>query len=315
MLSELQKCTAQAIVNIYETGSVLGDYGCIAVVEKDPGHLTYGRSQTTLASGNLHTLIQQYCDAANARFAKRLRQWLPQLQAKNFALDADKQLHNVLRAASDDPVMRNVQDGFFDSCYWDTAAQTAQRAGLSCALGIAVAYDSTVHGSWDLIRKRTNQQIGTIDVIGEQQWIRAYVRTRREWLANHANSLLRKTTYRMDAFNAMLDLNNWNLDLPLVVRGAEISSASLKANPSACFDGPAVGSRALDTQQSPLPRGLDVRLLQLALSDWGANVKADGIFGPGTAACLSDYQKAKGLPANGAADPNLVKQMAAGCYG
>lgn len=314
MLTELQKRTAQAIVNIYETGSVLGDYGCITVIEKDPGHLTYGRSQTTLASGNLHILIKQYCDQTGARFAERLRQWLPQLQAKNFALDADKKLHNVLRAASDDPAMRNAQDSFFDSCYWVSAEQAAQRARLNCAIGIAVAYDSTVHGSWDLIRKRANRHAGAIDAIGEHEWIRAYVRMRREWLANHANSLLRKTTYRMDAFKAMLDLNNWNLDLPLVVRGAEISAATLNANPPHCFDGPEPGSRALDIKQSPLPRGLDVRLLQLALSDSGANVKADGIFGPGTAACLSDYQKAKGLPVNGAADRNLMRQMAESCF-
>lgn len=313
MLSKLQKQTAQAIVNIYEAGSVLGDYGCVTVIEQDPGHLTYGRSQTTLASGNLHSLIKQYCDQAGARFEKRLRQWLPQLQAKNFTLDADKKLHNVLRAASDDPAMRNTQDSFFDSCYWVAAEQAALRAKLTCAIGIAVAYDSTVHGSWDFMRKRTNQ-VGAIDVIGEHEWIRTYVRVRREWLANHANSVLRKTTYRMDAFKAMLDLNNWNLDLPIVVRGAEISAATLSANPAQCFNGPEPGSRALDTKQSPLPRGLDVRLLQLALSDWGGNVKADGIFGPGTATCLSDYQKAKGLPVNGAADRNLVKQMAESCY-
>lgn len=315
MLTQLQKRTIQSIVNVYETGVVLGDYGCVTVIEKDPGHLTYGRSQTTLASGNLHLLIKQYCDQAGARFAKRLQQWLPQLQAKDLALDVDKKLHNVLRAASDDAVMREVQNNFFDSHYWSTAEQSAQRAKLSCAMGIAIVYDSTVHGSWDLIRKRTNQQVGTIDNFGEREWICAYVRTRRAWLANHANSLLRKTTYRMDAFNAMIEMNNWNLELPLVVRGAEISTASLSANPPNCFDGPEPGSRALDSKQSPLPRGLDVRLLQLALSDWGANVKADGIFGPGTATCLSNFQKAKGLPANGSADRNLVKQMAESCYG
>lgn len=314
MLTELQKRTAQALVNIYETGCVSGDYGCVTVIDNDPGHLTYGRSQTTLASGNLFTLIKFYCDQPAARFARRLRQWLPQLEAKNFALDADKKLHNVLRAAADDCVMRNAQDNFFDSRYWMSAEKSAQRAGLLSAIGVAIAYDSTVHGSWDLIRKRTNQQIGTLDAIGEREWVCAYVRMRREWLGNHANSVLRKTTYRMDAFKTMLDLNNWNLDLPLVVRGVEISAATLCANPLHCFDCPEPGSRVLDTKQSPLPRGLDVRLLQLALSDWGGNVKADGIFGPGTAACLSNYQKAKGLPVTGAADRDLVKQMATSCY-
>ena len=315
MLNELQKRTAQSIVNIYETSSVLGDYGCVTILPKDTGHLTYGRSQTTLGSGNLYTLLKRYCDQTNALFAKRLSAWLPQLLAKNIALDADTKLHNVLRAASDDEVMRKTQDEFFDANYWVPAVQAAQRNGIESALGVAVVYDSTVHGSWDFIRKQTNQKIGTIDKLGEQEWIRQYVNVRREWLANHANSILRGTTYRMDAFKAMVSEGYWNLNLPMVVRGAEISPATLNANPPPhCYAGPVPGSRELNVTQSPLPRGLDVRLMQLALSDWGANVKADGIFGPGTAARLKDYQQAQDLPANGIADGNLVKQMASSCY-
>ncbi len=57
MLTDLQKRTAQAIVNIFETGRVRGDYAKVTLIPGDPGHLTYGRSQTTLASGNLHLLI------------------------------------------------------------------------------------------------------------------------------------------------------------------------------------------------------------------------------------------------------------------
>ena len=54
MLTELQKLTAQAIVNVFETGKARGDYGRVSVMRGDTGHLTYGRSQTTLAIGNLY---------------------------------------------------------------------------------------------------------------------------------------------------------------------------------------------------------------------------------------------------------------------
>jgi len=53
MLTTLQKKTSQAIVNIFESGRPLGDYGCVTVIKDDTAHLTYGRSQTTLAGGDL----------------------------------------------------------------------------------------------------------------------------------------------------------------------------------------------------------------------------------------------------------------------
>jgi chitosanase len=76
MATELQKKTAQAIVNIFETGRLRGDYGNVTVARNDAGHLTYGRSQTTLASGNLFLLIKAYVEAADAAFAADLQPFL-----------------------------------------------------------------------------------------------------------------------------------------------------------------------------------------------------------------------------------------------
>ena len=61
-LAALQKQAAQAIVNIFETGSVRGNYADVTLLRGDSGQLTYGRSQTTLASGNLYLLIKSYAD-------------------------------------------------------------------------------------------------------------------------------------------------------------------------------------------------------------------------------------------------------------
>ena len=49
MLTELQKKTTHAIVNIFETGSAHGHYAQVTLMSGDTGHLTYGRSQRTLA--------------------------------------------------------------------------------------------------------------------------------------------------------------------------------------------------------------------------------------------------------------------------
>jgi chitosanase len=310
MLTATQKRTAEAIVNIFETSEVLGNYGSVTVIPEDTGHLTFGRSQTTLGSGNLHDLLQQYVDNAGARFSEALTPFLPRFRDRDLALDADVHLHNVLRATADDPVMRDTQDAFFDQRYWMPAARAAEREGIRTPLGVAVAYDSTVHGSWPALRDRTNAACGTVAAAGERRWVSHYVTERRNWLANHSRRDLRATVYRMDAFLRLIALDAWSLTLPLVVRDTEISLASLTSCPRGCYDGPAPGTRVLAVQ-SPMQRGLDVRLVQLGLSRRGVDIRADGIYGQGCARTVRDFQMAQGMPATGSADVALIATLLA----
>ncbi len=310
MLTPTQKQTAQALVNLFETGFVLGDYGNVTVIPGDTGHLTFGRSQTTLGSGNLGTLLQRYCNNAGASFGSRLGPWLARFENRDFSLDHDSHLHNLLRATADDPVMRETQDSFFDEKYWQPASRIAASLGITTPLGMAVVYDSAIHGSWKTVRDRTNAQAGRIDTRGECEWITAYVTTRRDWLLSHPRSDLRKTAYRMEAFLRLIEQAYWGLELPLVVRGEEISLASLRTVPPGCYDGPQPGTRSI-ALQTPLARGLDVRLVQLALSGHGIAIKADGIFGRTSANLLRNYQNSLGLPATGVADPALICQLIA----
>jgi chitosanase len=309
-LTTTQARTAQAIVNLFETGSVLGEYGQVTLIEGDTGHLTFGRSQTTLGSGNLHGLIERYCANAGARFGPRLATYLPRLAATDLSLDADLKLQNLLRASADDRVMRETQDRFFDEVYWQPAVRAAERLGFKSPLGTAVVYDSHVHGSWGRIRDRTTAIAGAPSSANERKWITTYVATRRQWLATNSRTDLRATVYRMDAFGRLIELGFWGLELPLVVRGAEISSATLNATPPGCYDGPEPGSRAL-ALQTPLHRGLDVRLLQLALSDRGVDIRADGVFGQGSLRQVKAWQQANGLPATGIADIALIASLTA----
>lgn len=306
-LTATQAQAAKAIVNIFETGAVRGDYGQVTLLPGDTGRLTYGRAQTTLGSGNLHLLIQRYCATVGARFGARLRAWLPALASRSAAADTDGKLHNLLRACADDPVMRDVQDAFFDEVYWEPAVRAAAKMGIRSPLGVAVVYDSWVHGSWSLVRDRTSTA-GALAQVGEHEWIQRYVRNRREWLATHPNALLRQTVYRMDAFQRLIALEAWSLALPLVVRGHEISVAALAALPPGCYDGPQPGSRELGVR-TPLLRGLDVRLVQLALSDQGCDVRADGIFGNGTAKFVRAFQRTNDLPETGVADAGLIHRL------
>jgi len=310
MLTTTQKKTAEAILNIFETSEVRGDYGMVTLISGDTGHLTFGRSQTTLGSGNLSILLQRYCAAPGARFASRLANWLPRLAACDLQLDSDLKLHNLLRASADDPVMRDTQDAFFDEFYWQPAVQRAVNEGIFSPLGVALVYDGFVHGAWKAMRDRTRQSSGSLADMGEQKWLAAYVDVRHDWLAHNARTDLRPTAYRMDAFRRLIDQGYWNLNLPLLVCNQEISSASLVAMPRGCYDGPQPGSRPLAVQ-TPMLRGLDVRLVQLGLSDCGVNVMADGVFGQTSSNLIRQYQTEHGLPATGVVDIALVVQLAA----
>lgn len=229
MLPE-QKKVAQAIVNVFETGIARGDYSNITLIAGDTGHLTYGRSQTTLSSGNLFLLVQQYCAAPDAQFAARLQPYLPRLKACDIALDGDATLLRLLRAAGNtDPVMRTVQDSFFDRVYWQPANDAAFATGIATPLGVAVAYDSTIHGSWERMRDATIAKVGKVAAAGEERWIAVYVATRRAWLAGNANAALHPTVYRMDTFQHLITIGNWNLSLPLIAHGTAITAADIAA--------------------------------------------------------------------------------------
>ncbi len=56
----------------------------------------------------------------------------------------------------------------------------------------------------------------------EKQFINQYLQAREDWLKSSANELVRRTTYRMDAFQTLVANGNWELDLPLIIRGVAI---------------------------------------------------------------------------------------------
>ena len=309
-LTPTQVATVRALVNVFETSSVLGDYGRVTLLPGDTGRLTYGRSQTTLGSGNLGELLRRYCSNAGGRFCSRLLPLLPHFQQKADDLDHDAAVHNLLRACADDRVMRETQDAFFDEGFWQPALRAAKKLGLSLPLSIAVVYDSHIQGSWAALRKATTEAVGTPDQVGERAWISAYVRLRRDWLANNGNPILRSTVYRMTSFQRLIDQGYWGLPLPLVVRDIEISHTTLNSTPRGCYDGPQPGTRQL-ALTDPLPRGLDVRLVQLGLSDRGMDILADGVFGRTSAQRIAEYQIAKGLPATGVADLAMIAELTA----
>lgn len=302
MLSEIQKQTAKAIVNIFETGRALGDYGRVTLLAGDSGHLTYGMAQTTLGSGNLYLLIKAYCAAPGAAYAAALKPYLERLADIDLRLDTDMNFRGLLKDASADPAMQDTQDSFFDRVFWRPSAEAASKLGLAEALSLAVVYDSTIHGSWAAMRDRTVAKVGLPSKAGERGWISAYVKERRNWLATHSNPLLGKTVYRMDAFEALIGAKNWQLALPVAVRGVRIDQTVFDYRPPVPVSAVDAATRNLRLTQ-PYMTGADVRALEEALAKDGYAINVDGVFDAGLEGALKAFQKEHGLTADGIAGP------------
>jgi len=169
-LTDLQKKTAQAIVNILETSRVRGDYGAVTVIAGDPGHLTYGRSQVTLSSGGLHDLLAEYCASAGAQMAMQFQPLLPRFRAKDLTLDTDRSVHRLLREAGKDHAMHKVQDAFFDKRYWVPSCKAAAKCG-----GFGVIYAIK---TLDQVKAQAIAAKDSLDLSRDtaQRQLRAYVR-------------------------------------------------------------------------------------------------------------------------------------------
>jgi len=289
-MNELQQQTVRAIVNVFETGHVLGDYSAITVLKGDAGHLTYGRSQASLASGALFQLLDNYCSQDGARFAAPLRPALPRFEQKDTTLDADQAVQKTLvEAGTTDPVMREVQDQFFDRRYLTPACSTAQALGLTDPLCQAVVYDSWIQGGWSIVKQR----ISDVSPKAPRDWVKKYVAARTIWL-QQGRPPLPTTVYRMKTFDDLMQADNWVLTLPIVVLGVTITVESLEG------DVPMSGAqKRILKVMTPYLRGTDVRALQQALQGKGLPATLDGVYGPFTDALVSEWQRSKSIREEG----------------
>ena len=321
-MTGLQEATCLAIVNIFETGSPEGHYGAVTVVAGDAGNLTYGRSQASLASGNLYRLIALYCAEPHASDAAELKVYLPRLQARDVSLNHDVTLKAILRGAGDDPVMHRVQDDFFRTVFLVPAMAAAARHGLTAALSQLAVYDNMMQGPWPHMLEQTLAAIGPVSVrYPEHAWVAEYIKLRQEFLSK-GKAPLPLSVYRTEALTELVEAGNWDLDLPFKVRGYTLTAESL-AQPTPlpspriyCQPGPSTPPEEQGSSSSaapgdeyatlepaiPYPRNEAVRALQTALNAHGIAAPSDGIFGPYTQVLLQQFQQKQGLIPSAVAD-------------
>ncbi|MBS0346183.1 MAG: peptidoglycan-binding protein [Proteobacteria bacterium] len=89
--------------------------------------------------------------------------------------------------------------------------------------------------------------------------------------------------------------------------GAGLPPASARAA-NRPGDDPAIGA-AFPTLLRRGAQGQDVTQLQTALKHHGAQLEADGLFGPSTEMAVRQFQQAHGLPADGIAGPQTLSVL------
>lgn len=227
LLGPLVKKRIESIVAVFEFGSASFDYGNVSIFRGDSGHLTYGKPQVTLASGNLFLLISAYMQRRDALYGARFAPFVTRLKNIDLSLDQDAEFRKLLGDAAQDHVMREVQDSFFDRLNWEPAASSAANLGINTPLGIAVIYDSFVHGSFRKIRDTTAAQLGGTPATGvaEKKWISTYVDNGLAFFKSSPNPLLQRTVYRPLAFKQLIEEGKWDLQDPITIRGVDIPSS------------------------------------------------------------------------------------------
>jgi chitosanase len=230
------KLKALAIVSEFETGSAFGDFSALAILNDGAG-ISYGFSQFTHRSGALAEVIENYLELGGEVGRPRLEAALATAKDHSSAairkLVSDRRFQRALRSAGKTDEMRRAQVKAAVSRYLQPAIDECERLGLSHPLSLAVVYDSMTHGSWERLRdhvlkssspykggvaKRSEDGIVLSD---EQRFIINYVTARDQWLASVER--LAVTRYRTRFFLDQIKAANWDLKLPLNVRGVRIT--------------------------------------------------------------------------------------------
>ncbi|MEI7830105.1 MAG: chitosanase [Prolixibacteraceae bacterium] len=223
-LTDQQKHICEQVINAFESSTAAGKYGLISIMDDGPHNVkqvSYGRSQTT-EYGNLEELLQMYVNE-NGIYSDELSPYLPKIGVVPLVNDATfKKL--LYDAGIKDPIMRQVQDQFFDLRYFQPAMGWADDNGFSLPLSALVIYDSYIHsGSIMMWLRKRFPESSPKNGGDEKIWISQYVDARNSWLATNSSQLLRNTIYRTACLKSEIVRNNWDLDiLPIRAHGVDI---------------------------------------------------------------------------------------------
>lgn len=248
--SELQVKAAKALVNLYETGDLIGHYDALAILGDSAG-ISFGKTQTTENSGGLWKLIfEEYFSLSDPKplYKADFEQYRLVLYnkekdtGKKFALTHNDAFKDLLReSAQEDPQMRKAQDLYFHRNYFRPALQLASDYSITLPLILAMFYDFCIHSGpqgarkfvdrfdegWSdpphLVSVPEDQWTEKHDLEMEQAWGRGLIQSRHKWLTEFTSSdkdhqkVVRDSAYRTESMIDLLNRGLWNLQIPFVV--------------------------------------------------------------------------------------------------
>ena len=216
VISIEQKQVIDNIISIFETGKVSAPeaYSKVTIL-KDGAGISYGKHQSTDRADSLDAIIFRYQDLQGG-LSEQFIPFLDYLKMDaSSKLDPNnppgwaQDLMKLLSEAGKDPIMQKAQDDIFNEQYWLPAVRQAETIKLNLALSYAILYDTCIHSGpagVANIRKRFPEKAPS-NGGDEKAWSQAYIKARRAWLLANPNPIVKKTIYRMDAFQQIIDSN------------------------------------------------------------------------------------------------------------
>ena len=214
------------ILSVAETDQPEWDPGAVYKYNDGPD----GSPQWTLSigftelGGNLKKVLKRYADLGG-KYASRFAVYISAMGEEHIT---DPDFKTLLQTAGkDDPLMMQAQEEMFDELYLGPAFEWAAKYGFAKPLSYLVIADSFLHsGSMLGFLMNKFSEKKPKDGGNEEDWIKAYSNTRREWLANHSNKILRNTTYRVDCYLREMQRDNWDLtQAPILMHGTSVHYA------------------------------------------------------------------------------------------
>ncbi len=229
-----------SITSVFESGSPEGDPACYQ--NYDAGIVSYGKHQTTLQSGILSLLLDDYfvhsqnptSQALQQEYAERTRQRDPSLRN-------DTRFRDLLIQAASEKAMVEAQDRIFDRYFYQPAVEKARQLNVRSPLGLAIVYDNRIQGGLTTVQNAVIARLGG-NIIGqnnleEDEWIAVSLDEREAYLNRIADraeaegrtsdaNALRISTYRVRSLHALAEAGNYTLTGTFQVHGHTVKGLS-----------------------------------------------------------------------------------------
>jgi chitosanase len=208
-----------SIVNCFEMGTPHIQYDQITLLHDGPGKiLQFTGSVGFTEAYNLKKVIQLYIDKGG-ELSKEFARYLPDM-GKKFTLARDTKFHKLWKESAEEQLMKDAQDEIYESTYFLPAEKWSETAGFELPLSYLVVFDSFLQ-SGSIMKMLRNRFPETLPNNGgtEKEWIRAYAKTRLNWLKNHSRVAVRNSAYRMRDITKIINDDDWELENPVSANG------------------------------------------------------------------------------------------------